>query len=237
MRITTISPNNCQLANSRIVSGRVELFQGRVQMAHPDHIVAPEQSDTMPLLEPVYPLTAGLTPKILRRTIGQALTRLPNLPEWIPAPVMAEHNWPNFADAMRAVHTPRSEGDILPTNPARARLAFDELLANQLALTMVRQQASELRLAVVLRRRALVTALKAGLPFAMTTAQQHAINEITADQAAPKRMLRMLQGDVGSGKTLVHWWPCSPLPKPVRKRRWPRPKCWHASIMPVLAPC
>ncbi len=188
----------------RIVSGRVELFQGRVQMAHPDHIVAPEQSDTMPLLEPVYPLTAGLTPKMLRRTIGDALTRLPDLPEWIPAPIMAEHNWPNFADAMRAVHTPQSEADILPTSPARARLAFDELLANQLALTMVRQQASDTAPGRCFAPPGeLVAALKAGLPFAMTTAQQHAISEITADQAAPKRMLRMLQGDVGSGKTLV----------------------------------
>ena len=188
----------------RIVSGRVELFQGRVQMAHPDHIVAPEQSDTMPLLEPVYPLTAGLTPKMLRRTIGDALTRLPDLPEWIPAPIMAEHNWPNFADAMRTVHTPQSESELLPTSPSRARLAFDELLANQLALTMVRQQASDTApgrcFAPPGKLRA---ALQAGLPFAMTTAQQHAINEITADQAAPKRMLRMLQGDVGSGKTLV----------------------------------
>ena len=188
----------------RIVSGRVELFQGRVQMAHPDHIVAPEQSDTMPLLEPVYPLTAGLTPKMLRRTIGDALTRLPDLPEWIPAPIMAKHNWPNFADAMRNVHTPQSEADLLPTSSSRARLAFDELLANQLALTIVRQQASNTApgrcFAPPGKLRA---ALQAGLPFAMTTAQQHAINEITADQAAPKRMLRMLQGDVGSGKTLV----------------------------------
>ena len=188
----------------RIVSGRVELFQGRVQMAHPDHIVAPEHSDTMPLLEPVYPLTAGLTPKTLRRTIVDALTRLPDLPEWIPAPIMAEHNWPNFADAMRAVHRPQSEADLLPSNSARARLAFDELLANQMALIMVRQQASD---AATSRCFAppgrLFSALKAGLPFAMTFVQQRVINEITADQAAPKRMFRMLQGDVGSGKTLV----------------------------------
>ncbi len=188
----------------RIVSGRVELFQGRVQMAHPDHVVVPEQSDTMPLLEPVYPLTAGLTPKMLRRAIMDALTRLPDLPEWIPAPIMAEYQWPNFADAMRTVHTPKSEADILPTSPSRARLAFDELLANQLALTMVRQQASDTAPGRCFAPPGkLLAALKAGLPFAMTAAQQHAIKEITADQAKPKRMLRMLQGDVGSGKTLV----------------------------------
>ena len=192
------------IGERRIVSGRVELFQGRVQMAHPDHIVVPEHSASMPLLEPVYPLTAGLTPKILRRTIADALKRIPDLPEWIPAPIMAEHNWPNFADAMRAVHAPQSETDLLPTSPARARLAFDELLANQLALTMVRRQASDTAPGRCFAPQGqLLAALTAELPFTMTAAQHAAIGEITADQAAPKRMLRMLQGDVGSGKTLV----------------------------------
>ena len=192
------------IGERRIVSGRVELFQGRVQMAHPDHIVVPEHSASMPLLEPVYPLTAGLTPKILRRTIADALKRIPDLPEWIPAPIMAEHNWPNFADAMRAVHAPQSETDLLPTSPARARLAFDELLANQLALSMVRRQASDTAPGRCFAPQGqLLTALTADLPFEMTAAQHAAIGEITADQAAPKRMLRMLQGDVGSGKTLV----------------------------------
>ena len=192
------------IGERRIVSGRVELFQGRVQMAHPDHIVVPEHSASMPLLEPVYPLTAGLTPKILRRTIADALKRIPDLPEWIPAQIMAEHNWPNFADAMGAVHAPQSETDLLPTSPARARLAFDELLANQLALSMVRRQASDTAPGRCFAPQGqLLTALTADLPFEMTAAQQNAINEITADQAAPKRMLRMLQGDVGSGKTLV----------------------------------
>jgi len=188
----------------RIVSGRVELFQGRVQMAHPDHIIAPSQSNKMPRLEPIYPLTAGLTPKILRRTITDALTRVPDLPEWIAAPLMKAHKWPSFADAMRAVHAPQSEADLLPTSAARSRLAFDELLANQLALRMVRSQAAD---STPGRRfvseHKLVAALQDTLPFVMTSAQHRAIAEIAADQAAPKRMLRMLQGDVGSGKTLV----------------------------------
>ena len=188
----------------RIVSGRVDLFQGRVQMAHPDHIVAPENSDSMPLLEPIYPLTAGLTPKILRRTLTDALTRLPDLPEWIPGAILSTQKWPGFADAMRAVHAPQSEADLLPTSPARARLAFDELLANQLALIMVRQQAGDSAPGRSFTTSGkLVGALKDSLAFDMTAAQHRAISEITADQAAPKRMLRMLQGDVGSGKTLV----------------------------------
>ena len=188
----------------RIVSGRVDLFQGRVQMAHPDHIVAPENSDSLPLLEPIYPLTAGLTPKILRRTLTDALTRLPDLPEWIPEAILSTQKWPGFADAMRAVHAPQSEADLLPTSPARARLAFDELLANQLALIMVRQQAGDSAPGRSFTTSGkLVGALKDSLAFDMTAAQHRAISEITADQAAPKRMLRMLQGDVGSGKTLV----------------------------------
>ena len=188
----------------RIVSGRVDLFQGRVQMAHPDHIVAPENSDSMPLLEPIYPLTAGLTPKILRRTLTDALTRLPDLPEWIPEAILSTQKWPGFADAMRAVHAPQSEADLLPTSPARARLAFDELLANQLALIMVRQQAGDSAPGRSFTTSGkLVGALKDSLAFDITAAQHRAISEITADQVAPKRMLRMLQGDVGSGKTLV----------------------------------
>jgi ATP-dependent DNA helicase RecG len=188
----------------RVVSGRVDLFQGRVQMAHPDHIVAPENSDSMPLLEPIYPLTAGLTPKILRRTLIDALTRLPDLPEWIPEAIISTQKWPGFADAMRAVHAPQSEADLLPTSPARARLAFDELLANQLALIMVRQQAGDSAPGRSFTTSGqLVGALKDSLAFDMTAAQHRAISEVTADQAAPKRMLRMLQGDVGSGKTLV----------------------------------
>ena len=188
----------------RIVSGRVEIRQGRAQMAHPDHIVDPDNSAEMPLIEPVYPLTAGLTPKMLRRAIEGALPRLPDLREWIPHNVMSERNWPDFATAMRDVHHPRTADELLPQAAARSRLAFDELLANQLALALVRHAAAE---AMPGRRfggtGALTAALLNSLPFTLTGAQQRAIGEIRADQQADTRMLRMLQGDVGSGKTLV----------------------------------
>ncbi len=188
----------------RIVSGRVEIRQGRAQMAHPDHIVDPDNSAEMPLIEPVYPLTAGLTPKMLRRAIEGALTRLPDLREWIPHTVMSERNWPDFATAMRDVHHPRTADELLPQTATRSRLAFDELLANQLALALVRHAAAE---AMPGRRfggtGTLTAALLNSLPFTLTGAQQRAIGEIRADQQADTRMLRMLQGDVGSGKTLV----------------------------------
>ena len=188
----------------RIVSGRVEWFQNRVQMAHPDHVVAPDKAASLPEFEPVYPLTAGLTPKTLRRAIGGAVERLPVLPEWIPAEIMEKHKWPDFATAMRMVHAPKSVADLLPTAPSRARLAFDELLANQLALSMVRHTAADATPGRCFSGNGTLTnKLLETLPFAPTGAQQRAIAEISTDMNQPKRMLRMLQGDVGSGKTLV----------------------------------
>ena len=191
----------------RLVSGRVELFQGRVQMAHPDHIVSPDAADKMPVYEPVYPLTAGLTPKVLQRVMRDALDRIPDLPEWIAPGLVTKMGWPDFATAMRTAHTPRHADDLLPTSPARSRLAFDELLANQVALQLVRQDAAD-----NIPGRAysgdgrLTGALRDSLPYQMTAAQDRAIAEITADQAQPRRMLRMLQGDVGAGKTVVALW-------------------------------
>ena len=188
----------------RIISGRTEIFNNRVQMAHPDYVLKTNEMANMPEIEPVYPLTAGLTPKVLRRAITAALATLPDLPEWIPHSIMASQNWPDFVTAMRSVHTPQSEVDLLPSSPARARLAFDELLANQIALTMVRQQAADTVPGRIFTGTGNLTrALFDSLPFAMTNAQTNAIFEIKSDQETDKRMLRMLQGDVGSGKTLV----------------------------------
>ncbi|MDC1383005.1 ATP-dependent DNA helicase RecG [Candidatus Puniceispirillum sp.] len=195
------------IGERRLVSGRVELFQGRIQMAHPDHILPPSQADKMPIFEPVYPLTAGLTTKTIRRTIADALTRIPDLPEWIAPSVIQQHGWPSFATAMRAVHFPQTAADLLHTSPARARLAFDELLANQLALKMVRQSAVETTPGrSYLGDGKITRKLKASLPFELTNSQARVIEEISKDQSLPKRMLRMLQGDVGSGKTLVALW-------------------------------
>lgn len=188
----------------RLVSGRAEIFKGRVQMAHPDHVVKSSEAEKMPIYEAVYPLTAGLTPKVLRRAIEGALDRVPDLAEWIPADVMQHYSWPSFGDALCKAHNPTSEADLLPNHPARARLAFDELLANQLALSMVRHTASEATPGRSFVGDGNITgALRGALPFCLTNAQDRAIAEIKADQHSAKRMLRMLQGDVGSGKTLV----------------------------------
>ena len=230
------------IGERRLISGRVELFQGRVQMAHPDHILPPSQASKMPIFEPIYPLTAGLTPKILRRTIADALTRIPDLPEWIPPAIMQQHGWPDFATAMRAVHAPKNATDLLPTSPVRARLAFDELLANQLAMRMVRHSAAETTPGRPYCGDGHITSkLRASLPYTMTGAQNRAIDEITSDQAKPKRMLRMLQGDVGSGKTLVALWAMLTAMETGAQAALLAPtevlaRQHHASIQAMLAP-
>lgn len=189
--------------SQRYVSGRADLYDGMLQMVHPDRVVDEAGFSTLPLVEPVYPLTEGLPLGNIRRAMDSALERLPELPEWQDDSWLARERFPKFAAALRALHRPANPHDILPDGPAWTRLAYDELLAGQLALALMRAHmrrqagrgtASEGRL------RARI--LKA-LPFALTHSQQKALDDITTDLARPQRMLRLLQGDVGSGKTVV----------------------------------
>jgi ATP-dependent DNA helicase RecG len=192
----------------RLVSGRLESYDGWLQMPHPDHVVAMDAAEksgasSLPVHEPLYPLTAGLSNSVLRKAIGEALMRLPSLPEWMDEPFRLRNDWPSFGDALHLLHAPTGEVDLSPTAPARMRLAYDELLANQLALAVIRQRMKKRagrRLAATGRLR---TAIIAALPFKLTGAQTRALGEIDADLASPHRMLRLLQGDVGSGKTVV----------------------------------
>lgn len=187
----------------RIISGRIESYDGSLQMPHPDHVAVADGSDTLPPIEPIYPLTAGLTNATLRKAIAGALAQIPDLPEWIDADFLAKNEWPTFAQAIKTLHAPETEADLLPSAPARARLAYDELLANQLALAIIRQRLKkragrELKASGKLRK-----AIQDALPFALTGAQENALAEIDGDLTSPDRMLRLLQGDVGSGKTVV----------------------------------
>ncbi|MEE8633423.1 MAG: ATP-dependent DNA helicase RecG, partial [Methyloceanibacter sp.] len=187
----------------RIISGRIESYDGSLQIPHPDHVAVADGSDTLPPIEPIYPLTAGLTNATLRKAIAGALAQIPDLPEWIDADFLAKNEWPTFAQAIKTLHAPETEADLLPSAPARARLAYDELLANQLALAIIRQRLKkragrELKASGKLRK-----AIQDALPFALTGAQENALAEIDGDLTSPDRMLRLLQGDVGSGKTVV----------------------------------
>ena len=188
---------------TRIVSGEVKRYDGVLQMTHPDFIVAPEESAQLRVIEPVYPLTAGLTARPLARAIRAALERAPELAEWDDKPFLAREKFPAWREALLAAHSPKSLADLALTTPARRRLAFDELLANQLAVALVRARQRRLRgLRIAgdgrLRRKALAT-----LPFKLTHSQEVALREILADMASETRMMRLLQGDVGSGKTVV----------------------------------
>ena len=187
----------------RIVSGRVEFYQGAPQMTHPDHIVGPEELAALPLLEPVYPLTAGLPLKPLQKAVRAALLRLPDLPEWQNGPWLKANGWPAWRASVQSAHEPQSAADIAPDAPARARLAYDELLANQLALGLVRLRMKKRPGRSIAGDGHLRRKVEAALPFALTDAQARSLAEIEADMKAPHRMLRLLQGDVGSGKTVV----------------------------------
>ncbi len=187
----------------RVVSGKIEQFQGELQITHPDHIVEPGDIASLQTVEPVYPLTAGLTPRPLLRAIRAAVESTPDLDEWQDPEWLKRHGWPGWADAVRAVHKPEEDTDLAPESPARQRLAYDELLADQLALALVRNQQRQRPGRALGGDGALTEKAIAALPFALTGSQRSALAEIIADMAAPVRMLRLLQGDVGSGKTVV----------------------------------
>ncbi|MGH6888552.1 MAG: ATP-dependent DNA helicase RecG [Rhizomicrobium sp.] len=191
------------VGSRRIISGRVERFAGRLQMVHPDYILTPDEADRVPEHEPVYPLTENLPARALAKAIRAALDKLPALPEWLDETLIAARGWCPFAQTLRTAHAPERESDLLPHAAARARLAYDELLANQLALALVRRRMRVRRGRTLAGDGKRVARARAALPFTLTAGQEKALTEIAADMAAPTTMLRLLQGDVGSGKTVV----------------------------------
>jgi len=189
--------------SQRWVSGKIETFQDRPQMAHPDHVLPPDKIETLPAVEPVYPGTEGLASKALAKAIRDALLRLPDMPEWQDQAWLARNHWPGWQQAVRKAHAPDTAMDLEPASPARARLAYDELLANQLALALARSRMKVAKGRALSGDGRLRSRLIAALPYRLTAAQEQAAAEIAADMAAPHRMMRLLQGDVGAGKTLV----------------------------------
>ncbi|MEM6710902.1 MAG: ATP-dependent DNA helicase RecG [Pseudomonadota bacterium] len=186
------------------VSGTLELWNGHRQMVHPDYAVPRDQAHSIPAFERIYPMGAGVAPKMLRKVIAAALPALPALPDWLDRSYPGLRDLPSLKDALITIHT----GDLgaaqaSAREPARRRLAYDEILSGQLALALIRhfsitgqgvsRQISGDRAAALIE----------GLPFALTSAQKRAHEEIRADLASKDRMVRLLQGDVGAGKTLV----------------------------------
>jgi ATP-dependent DNA helicase RecG len=191
------------VGSTRVVSGRIEHFNNQVQITHPDHVVDPAALDTLKPIEPVYGLTAGLSLRVMQKAIAAGLERAPELPEWLDPAFLRQRGWPAWRSALAQAQAPERAEELLPDAPARQRLAYDELLANQLAIALVRAHTKRLpgrSIAVPgkLRQRVIDA-----LPFRLTPSQSEALAEIAADMASPSRMLRLLQGDVGSGKTVV----------------------------------
>ena len=187
----------------QIVSGRVEVFDGFAQMVHPEHAVPEDDAIDIPIFEPVYPLTAGVTQKMMFKATRGALERMPKVDEWIDPNQKIKSEWPDFSVAILAAHTPLAQEDLAVTSPARERLAYDELMAHQLTLALARQKERRVQGQISLATGKLQTKVLAALPYRPTGAQQRAISEISDDMALRDRMNRLLQGDVGSGKTLV----------------------------------
>ncbi|MGB1108550.1 MAG: ATP-dependent DNA helicase RecG [Parvibaculales bacterium] len=187
----------------RMVSGRVERFREQLQIVHPDHMLPQAEFDKLPIVEPVYPLTAGLSAKVLMKAIQAALPQAPELPEWQEEEWLKKQGWSDWRSATQAAHRPENMAALEPTHLARARLAYDELLAHQLVLALVRRDRKKQQGRAYQSGDELQVRLRALLPFPLTGSQESAIRDIAKDMAAPMRMLRLLQGDVGSGKTVV----------------------------------
>ncbi|GHF25159.1 ATP-dependent DNA helicase RecG [Kordiimonas sediminis] len=187
----------------RLVSGKIEKYQGKVQITHPDYMVDPATPDDLPLLETLYPLSAGVSLKVLRKALLQALSEVPSLPEWNRPDLIEKENWPTFLDALKSVHQPESAADVAPEHAARRRLAYDELVATQLALAIVREESRRKKGRSLTGQGHYVDAVRALLPYQLTGDQEKAFSEIVADMQSARSMFRLVQGDVGSGKTVV----------------------------------
>jgi ATP-dependent DNA helicase RecG len=186
----------------RIVSGKVERFGSELQIAHPDYLVPVERAGEIPEIEPVYPATAGLPPRTVRRLVLDALSRVPEPPEWEDPAWRAQERFPAWREALERLHAPSGEADLSPQAPHQRRLAYDELLAHQLAMAQ-RKATRRAEPADAIAPSALGNAAKAALPFAFTGAQERALADIRGDLVSGEKMSRLIQGDVGSGKTVV----------------------------------
>jgi ATP-dependent DNA helicase RecG len=190
------------VGQTRAVSGLFERFGSELQIAHPDYVLPAERVGEIPEFEAKYPATAGVMPRIVRKLALEALDRAPDLPEWQDPAWLAREGFPPWREALAKLHAPTTEADFSPTAPHRRRLAYDELFAHQLAMAQ-RKASRQAQPAPALPPSGLAETLEKALPFRLTGAQIRSLSEVRGDLAAGKRMSRLLQGDVGAGKTVV----------------------------------
>lgn len=187
----------------RVLSGKLEQYSGDYQMTHPDHILRPDENDDIETFEPVYPLTGGVTNNALLKIEKEAKKSLPVLSEWIDPSLVTREEWGDWQNALLMAHAPKSEAELEADDPYRQRLAYDELLSNQIALELVRNSMRRKKGRAFTGGTDVQERIESALPYTLTNAQNEALSEIYADMQSSFRMLRLLQGDVGSGKTAV----------------------------------
>ncbi len=185
------------------VSGRLERFGEEWQITHPDRVAPGASINDIAIIEPVYPVAAGIGQAALGKAIRAALALVPAMPEWQDAAWLKKQGWMSFADSLRRAHHPQSAADLDPRNPARQRLAYDELLAEQLTLRIARRKWRHLPGRIIPAGGTLHKRLCSSLPYELTDDQHRALRDIIADMGSGQRMLRLLQGDVGCGKTVI----------------------------------
>ena len=191
------------IGETRIISGRLELFDGSFQITHPDIISPISDRDKVLKIHPTYSLTEGISQNTIRKVINEALHRLPNLPEWLDSNLLDKCGWPSWSEAILNVHNPATYVELDANSAARQRLAYDELLASQLAIYLMRDRERKRLGKKTLGNGNLRRKLIQILTYKLTACQQSAIEQIIDDMSSETRMLRLLQGDVGSGKTIV----------------------------------
>ena len=191
------------LGQKRLISGKTEWFNGQLQMSHPDYITEPENIQKIKKTEPVYPLSAGVTNKMMLFYVAQSLERLPVLPEWCDENFIKQNNFGSFNEALKKAHNPMCVDDLSPLSSVRKRLAYDELLANQLSLAIARMRQKKKNGRIISGDGRLRQKLTQNLGFDLTNAQKKVLEDIYQDQKSDYQGLRLVQGDVGSGKTVV----------------------------------
>ena len=187
----------------RVISGRTEKFDYRLQMTHPDIITTVDKLADVQKPEPVYPLTLGLTSRRIYKIVTEAFEKTPELPEWLTPEMLVTKKWKSWKQSLVLAHNPQTQEDLQPLSPARMRLAYDEMLANQLHLAILRRKRQQQAGEKIIGTGELTEKLLHELPYTLTKGQVTVLKEIADDIASGSRMGRLLQGDVGSGKTIV----------------------------------
>ncbi len=188
---------------TRVVSGVVERFESSLQMTHPDHMGTVDDIEDIMRVEPVYGLTAGLSLKVIGKAIAATLETVPTFPEWLDSAQIKKQDWEPWKDSLLKTHAPENAFELEPNALHRQRLAYDELLANQLALALIRRSMRRLKGRKIAPTGEIQSTITSALPFDLTPSQKNSLADIATDMQSSNRMLRLLQGDVGSGKTIV----------------------------------